>query len=170
MSNSQLFLGAGDLGSQLAKAREINGLGAIEKADTGLRTIRIRFPLPDNVTNRRSGASSWQAKGRELRKFRKALYLRQLVGALPPSPDRPLAKVLVSSTMKLGGAMDDDNAVARHKPLLDWLKQKDVGFIIDDRRKYLRWKSFPRQIVQRDGDYWIELTLEEVSRFPGDSE
>lgn len=59
--------------------------------------------------------------------------------------------------------MDDDNAAARHKPLLDWLRRS--GYILDDKRKNCRWRNFPAQIVRRDGNYWIELTLEEVRDF-----
>jgi hypothetical protein len=63
--------------------------------------------------------------------------------------------------MYLGAAMDDDNAAARHKPLLDWLKTR--GYIAADRRKCLRWESFPEQIIRRNGHYHIELTITPAS-------
>ncbi len=63
--------------------------------------------------------------------------------------------------MYLGGAMDDDNAMARHKPLLDWLKTR--GYIADDRKKNIVWEGLPEQIVKRDGNYRIELTITPLS-------
>lgn len=59
--------------------------------------------------------------------------------------------------------MDDDNAIARHKPLLDWLKKR--RYIVDDRRSRLRWESLPDQVVKRDGNYRIVLILTPVDAF-----
>ena len=59
--------------------------------------------------------------------------------------------------MHLGAAMDDGNAMNRHKWLEDWLVTR--GYLVDDRKSCLTWETFPTQIVKRDGKYRIELTL-----------
>lgn len=118
--------------------------------------------MPENVTNR-PGSSAWRLVHKAKRAYQEGLRIRAIAGLIPDPPPEPFERAIVSSVMKLGGAMDDDNAAARHKPLLDWLKR--AGYIRDDRRKCLRWRSFPSQIVRRDGTYWIELTLNEVRDF-----
>ena len=80
---------------------------------------------------------------------------------IPSPPKLPFQKVQIRSVMQLGNHMDDDNAMARHKPLLDWLKTR--GYIADDRRSVLRWEGFPEQIVKRNGRYSIILTLTDAS-------
>jgi hypothetical protein len=127
-----------------------------------LRTLVLRVPMPENVTNLK-GSSAWRRIHKAKRDYQEGLRIRAIAGLIPKAPEPPFERAIVSSVMKLGGAMDDDNAAARHKPLLDWLRRS--GYIVDDRRKCLRWKAFPAQIVQRDGNYWIELTLEEVRDF-----
>lgn len=116
------------------------------------------FPMPPNLTNRRSGASHWAVRGREKKDYLAVCDSRQALGLLPPPPGRPLEKVVLKSVMRLGAAMDDDNALARHKWPLDWLKTR--GYIVDDRRKCVRWSSLPEQIVKRAEVYRIEITLE----------
>lgn len=133
-----------------------------------LRTVTLRLPMPENATNLRSGGGHWRSVHNAKRKYQKELTLLYWAGLLPRAPETPFQRVIISSVMKLGGGMDDDNAVARHKSALDWLKdRKGEGhrFIIDDRRSFLRWSAFPRQIVKRDGDYWLEITLREVENF-----
>jgi hypothetical protein len=58
--------------------------------------------------------------------------------------------------MVLHGAMDDDNAVARHKWLIDWLVAR--GFLASDRRTCVRWAAFPTQRVTRKEPARITLT------------
>ncbi len=59
--------------------------------------------------------------------------------------------------MHLSNQMDVDNALRRHKWILDWLKTR--GYVVDDSPKHLEWVSFPEQRVKRDGNYRVELTL-----------
>lgn len=122
-----------------------------------MSVLTITVPMPPNLTNRSSGKSHWRVIHREKKSYAKRLDELQLVGLIPPPPLAPLQKAMVCSTMHLGNAMDDDNALARHKPLMDWLKTR--GYIADDRKKCLSWHSLPQQIVKRDGNYRIELTL-----------
>jgi hypothetical protein len=57
--------------------------------------------------------------------------------------------------MILGNRMDADNAVARHKWLLDWLESR--GYIANDQR--LEWAAFPAQTVRRSIQPKIVLEL-----------
>lgn len=127
---------------------------------TAKRSFVLVFPMPSNVTNPGS-RSHWALKGREKKRYLEQCDERQNAGLIPPPPRVPFARALVSSVMHLGAHMDDDNAMARHKSILDWLKTR--GYIVDDRRACIRWTGFPEQEVRRDGDYRIELTLTEAA-------
>ena len=119
--------------------------------------LTLTVPMPENVTNRRSGRSHWRVQHREKKAYLARLDVLQATGRLPPPPPAPFARARIRSTMHLGAHMDDDNAMARHKPLLDWLKTR--GYVADDRKRNLEWDAFPEQIVRRTGDYRITLTL-----------
>jgi hypothetical protein len=136
-------------------------------------------PMPPTLTNSGKGRSRhWRAMERELwgylgtldgialvhdsrRQFGPA---RAPIGApefadcvVPPVPVEPLTAVWLTSDMVLGGAMDDDNAVARHKWLIDWLVAR--GYLASDRRTCVRWAAFPTQTVSRKQPARITLTL-----------
>lgn len=117
------------------------------------------FPMPPNLTNRRSGASHWAVRGKEKKTYLSLCDTLQMCGDLPAPPPTPFASVTLSSVMHLGAHMDDDNALARHKWPLDWLKTR--GFIVDDRRKNIKWLSLPEQVVKRNQEYRVEITIEE---------
>lgn len=121
--------------------------------------MKMTFPMPPNLTNAGS-RSHWKIKGREKKAYLKVCDERQNCGLLPAPPKMPHASIELSSVMHLGSAMDDDNALARHKWPLDWLKTR--GFIVDDRRQNIKWLSLPEQVVKRDGNYSIEITLAAV--------
>lgn len=125
--------------------------------------LRIVFPMPPNVTNRASGQSHWSVQHREKKNYAKRLDELQGAGLIPAPPVRAFARSQISSVMHLGAAMDDDNALARHKPVIDWLKTR--GYIVDDRKTNLGWHGFPKQIVRRakaGESYSITLTLREL--------
>jgi hypothetical protein len=125
--------------------------------------LTFSFPMPPNLTNTVGrGSNHWRAKYATRKTYIARLDELQNAGLLPPPPTLPFKKSLVSSVMHLGAAMDDDNALARHKVILDFLKTR--GYIVDDRKKNLVWHSLPEQVVKRmkDGGYRIELTLREM--------
>ena len=122
-----------------------------------LQVITLTVPMPDNIANSRM---HWTRRMRIKQQYAKQLNELQSIGIIPPPPAVPLPHVTVRSVMYLGGPMDDDNAVARHKPLLDWLKR--AKYIVDDRRKCLRWEKFPEQVVRRNHQYRIEITITET--------
>jgi hypothetical protein len=126
------------------------------------RTLGIRppivivAPMPENP-QRHGKSNNWRARDQLRKKYFARLDELQAVGLLPAPPQTPFQKATIHSVMNLGGAMDEDNAMFRHKPLLDWLKTR--GYIVDDRRSCLRWEALPEQIVKRDGRYQITLTI-----------
>jgi len=135
-----------------------------------VRVLRFVLPLPKNIANGSHG--HWRARHRE-----KLLYWADLDLALacncnkgwrhvtdyrlPPPPYEPFAKASIRSRMYLGAAMDDSNAMRRHKWIEDWLKTR--GYIKDDRRSCLKWEGFPEQVIRRDGNYRVEITLTNVA-------
>src|SRR5690242_5225455 len=119
--------------------------------------VRLVVPMPANLANRDSGRSHWRVRHTEKRRYWAMLDERQRCGLIPPPPATAFSRVRLSSVMYLGGAMDEDNAMHRHKPVLDWLKTR--GYIVDDRKRVLTWAGFPEQIVKRGQEYRIEITL-----------
>ena len=84
------------------------------------RCIALVFhlPMPENLANSRM---HWRAKHSKRQGYERflsgLLYARQL----PPVPVFPLTAATVYAELRLGNAMDDDNAVARCKWALDWI-------------------------------------------------
>jgi len=86
----------------------------------------------------------------------------QLLGNIPKPPRKPFEKARIKSVMRLGAAMDDGNAMNRHKWIEDWLTTR--GYIVDDRKKNLEWEGLPEQIIKRDGNYSITITLTQTEK------
>lgn len=119
----------------------------------------LTLPMPAPVTNRRTG-NGWRTVYAEKLRYAKACDELQRAGLIPPPPRAPFARATIASVMHLGHAMDDDNAMVRHKVSIDWLKTR--GYIADDRKKCLQWAGLPEQIVKRNGNYRLVLTLTPV--------
>ena len=120
------------------------------------RRVVLSFPMPPNLANSRM---HWRVKHKEKRAYWDALDLRAFTGELPSGAIPPFSRVALSSTMTLWAPMDDDNAMARHKWVLDWLTKR--MFWLDDSRKTVRWKNVPKQVISRKVPSSITLTLEE---------
>jgi hypothetical protein len=123
--------------------------------------LECSFPMPPRVTNRKSN-SRWTGHS-EKKSYAKQLDELQHIGLIPPPPREAWTKSSIASVMHLGAAMDDDNAMARHKPLLDWLKTR--GYIVDDRKKNLVWEGLPTQVIRRarPGEHYrIVLTMQSL--------
>lgn len=110
--------------------------------------------MPENLANSRM---HWRAKHSKRQGYERflsgLLYARQL----PPVPVFPLTAATVYAELRLGNAMDDDNAVARCKWALDWIVK--AGYLEDDRRKVLQWGAFPVQHITRRLPPQLTLTL-----------
>lgn len=117
-------------------------------------TLVFRFPMPENIANRRG---HWSANYRAGKALAATCDMLQFGAVLPPPPPTPWAKATVTARLTLYNPMDDDNAVARCKPLLDWLVTR--GYLVDDRRKCLRWGAMPEQRISRKNEPEIEIVL-----------
>jgi hypothetical protein len=123
-----------------------------------MSTLSITVPMPPNIANGSHG--HWAVRDKQRKAYLKALDMWQLVKRIPPPPKQPLQRVSVDSVMHLSRAMDQDNAMRRHKWVMDWLTTR--GYIADDGPKHLTWVSFPEQRVKMRDEYVIELQLTEL--------
>lgn len=123
-----------------------------------MTTLVFRFPMPANLANSRM---HWAVKNKSRTAYWRHLDLLKHGKILPPPPKVPFEKVVIKSEMVLGSAMDHDNAVARHKYVIDWLKKRK--YIVDDGPKRLRWAGFPSQRVSRKNEPEILITLTDES-------
>ena len=124
--------------------------------------ITLRLPMPPSVTNPGARVSRhWRSTERRKKAYWELCDLHLALGLLPDPPATPFQRAHISSVMHLGGQMDTDNAMGRHKYAVDWLKR--AGYIADDRRKNLHWTAFPEQVVKRTGEYWLVLTLTPIN-------
>lgn len=119
--------------------------------------MTLVVPMPPNLANRRSGGSHWRTIHREKGAYVATLDALLATRRLPAPPSVPWERATIASVMHLGAAMDDDNAMARHKWLCDWLKSR--GYVTDDRKRNLTWAGFPEQRIKRGAEYRIVLTL-----------
>jgi len=110
--------------------------------------------MPPNLAN---GRMHHMVKHREKKKYWRALDERQQSGLLPPPPVQPYHRVRIASHMVLRAYMDDDNALARHKWILDWLVTR--GYLADDRKQNIEWDALPIQEASRKRIPEITLTL-----------
>lgn len=117
-------------------------------------TLTFVLPMPPNLANARM---HWRRKHREKLDYWMILDAKLAWKDLPNPPRRPWPHATIRSTMYLGASMDDDNAMARHKWALDWLVSR--GYLVDDRKRCLTWDGFPAQVVKRDGNYRLEITI-----------
>lgn len=118
----------------------------------------LTLPMPPRLTNSGSGRSRhWRSMWREKQDYFEKLNLMRAAGVFPKPlyPTPQLAEIHVR--MYLGAMMDHDGAMARMKWPLDWL----VGerYIANDSPRYLKWAGLPEQVVKRDGNYRITLTI-----------
>jgi hypothetical protein len=134
--------------------------------------LTVVVPMPPNVTNRRRGSTHWRHAWREKTEYHTTLdaiaaFCSKVTGEgwcgfhIPPEPPAPLARVTLTAHYVLRGAMDDDNAAARAKHLLDWLVRR--GYLASDRRTCVRWAAFPEQTVTRKETPRITLTITPVA-------
>ena len=121
-----------------------------------MSTLHITVPMPPNIGN--GGHYHWRTRDNQRKLYLATLDARQAAGLVPRPPKKPMTKARLRSVMHLGAAMDDDNAMRRHKWVLDWLRTR--GYIADDKKKCLTWAGFPEQHVNRRDEYTIDLTLE----------
>jgi hypothetical protein len=125
---------------------------------TARRTFVLVVPMPINVANT---PMHWAKKNRLRGEYFQKLDNLHLQKKIPNAPARALAKASISSVMYLGKIMDTDNAISRHKWVLDWMKTR--GFIVDDKPGVLSWSAFPCCVVKHGEEHRIEITLTEAA-------
>jgi hypothetical protein len=118
-------------------------------------TLTLTVPMPLNLANSRM---HWRKRHREKCAYWDTLDMMRVLRRIPGPPRTPLRKARITSRMVLGAAMDQDNAMSRHKWVCDWLSER--GYIADDRAKCLTWTGFPEQRVTRKEPASITITLE----------
>lgn len=127
-------------------------------------TLTFVVPMPPNIANGSHG--HWRTRHNAKLAYWETLDMAQgrtliagkVAYMIPYPPKRPWGKATIRAVMHLGGAMDDGNAMRRLKWTEDWLVTR--GYLADDRKQVLTWAGFPEQVVKRDGNYRIEITLE----------
>lgn len=120
--------------------------------------LELTLPMPPLFTNSNRGRSRhWRAIHAEKLDYWRLLDLLVAARKIPRPPASPIVRATFRSVMYLGGAMDEENAAARHKIAIDWLCTR--GYLAGDRRKNLRWEAFPEQVIKRDGNYRLVLTI-----------
>jgi len=131
----------------------------IRRSDIDIDELTIRVPMPPTLTNSGRGRSrQWWALHAEKKRYWRQLDERQTAGLIPIPGKRPIGRATVRSTMTVAARNDDDNAVSRHKWVIDWLATR--GYLVNDR--LLRWSTFPEQIVRQTDEPMIELTITRV--------
>ena len=116
--------------------------------------LTLVLPMPPNLGNARQ---HWRVKHDERTRYFNECAMRVCAKLIPEPPETTPERVRISSRMFLGARMDVDNAMHRHKWILDWLQR--CAYIRNDNAKHLEWAGFPEQIVKRDGNYRVEITL-----------
>lgn len=117
----------------------------------------FRFPMPPNILNPKR-AGHWRAVAAKKKQWFAQCDDLQRFGILPAPPTTPFTQATVAAVMRLGHAMDEENAFARASKFpMDWLKTR--GYIVNDSRQHVRWAGLPEQIVGRKQDYSVTITL-----------
>jgi hypothetical protein len=119
--------------------------------------VTLTVPMPENLTNRASGRTHWRVIHNAKKAYAATLDRYLAAGLVESPPTQPYEKAIASSVMTLGGAMDDDNALARHKWLVDWLVKR--RYLQSDRKTCLTWAGLPEQRVTRKEPASIRITL-----------
>ena len=117
--------------------------------------MRFMCPLPPNAANSRR---NWRVAQRDKLDYWALCDLWQAARKIRAAPPEPVQTATISARLWVWNLMDDDNAMHRLKPLLDWLVGK--GYLAGDSRKHLRWTGIPEQTLTRDRDaFHVEITI-----------
>ena len=116
--------------------------------------LTLTVPLPPNLANSRM---HWRVKLNRKKAYWELLDMLKSAGALPRVPhDLPPTKTRVAATLYLFAPMDDDNAMARVKWILDWFVKN--AYLRGDSRKHIEWAGIPHQVIDRKNPR-VELVL-----------
>jgi Holliday junction resolvase RusA-like endonuclease len=124
--------------------------------------VKLTVPMPPPLSNASGRSRHWRTVYSAKVAYQDMLTTLSHARIIPPAPTPTPPAIRITSTMYLGNRMDVDNAMARHKWVLDWLAA--AGFVENDRN--VEWTGFPTQVVKRGQEYRIEL---EITPWPSDS-
>ena len=120
-----------------------------------MKTLTLTFPMPVNLANSRM---HWAQKHRRHNDWKARAIVAER--GLRVRQRRPMEHVRVTALMYVGRVlMDHDNATARLKWCLDFMKER--GLIVDDAPKYLTLTGIPEQ--RQGNPKRVVLTIEEVA-------
>lgn len=118
--------------------------------------MKLVLPLPPNKANARQ---HWRVALRAKKDYWNACTLLAMQRGFPKPPPQPMQHVVIKPTLYVWALNDHDNAVARLKPLLDWLQGH--GYIANDSPKHCKLEM-PDQIVDRKNPR-IEIEIREAA-------
>lgn len=125
-----------------------------------MKELTLTAPLPPNIANNRM---HWRTKLKAKKRYWGSLNTLSLIGRIPISPlasRTQTGPTRIAATLYVHNLMDDDNAMARVKWLLDWLVAND--YLPGDARKNIQWAGMPEQVIDRKNPR-IELTLTPIA-------
>lgn len=124
------------------------------------RALRLVLPLPPSLTNSGRGRSRhWRALKRERDAYWCQCDGLQACGTVPAPPAAPMERALITVSLYVWAPMDADNAMARCKWALDWMRSR--GYVADDAPRNLAWTGLPAQWLDRKAQR-LEITIEPV--------
>lgn len=106
--------------------------------------LTLTVPLPPNIAN---GRMHWQVKLKAKKAYWDTLSLLANCGKIPAEAVSRPRRARLAATLYLHSPMDDDNAMARLKWLVDWLVSN--GYLAGDSRKHIEWEGLPKQFIDR---------------------
>lgn len=121
--------------------------------DAPPRTLVFDFPLPENVGNR--NWIHWGSKTQSRTAYFALLDTRVLVKWLPRAPQRAFQRAHAQIDVRTFRLSDQDNATARMKWPLDWLKTR--GYLEDDSPAHLTFTLTPTVAPRHDCGITVRL-------------
>lgn len=119
-----------------------------------MKPLVLTLPLP--APRNTSADRHWARRHKRVQAYYERCDFAVLMNriALPPTP---WPAVLASAVVYPRGENDQDNLLARLKPMIDWCVR--AGIVEDDRPRSWRWERIPAQHVQRREDAHVVLSL-----------
>lgn len=122
-----------------------------------MKAITLTVPLPPNLANSRM---HWRVKHNRKVAYWQTLSEMANCGLIPAEIVSRPPRARIDATLFLYAPMDDDNAMARLKWLVDWLVTN--GYLAGDSRKHIEWEGLPKQVIDRKNPR-VEIVLTPVA-------
>lgn len=117
--------------------------------------LRLTLPLP--FSRNKTFGGRWQADASKKQAYyAKCARWASLTGVRFPAI--PWPALLANAVCYPAGINDEGNLIARLKPMEDWIVRQ--GLVPDDKPKHWHWAGIPQQVVQREQEPFVVLTLQ----------